>query len=181
VVESAGVLPIERRALRSQNKCLSHSCDGRGVVAWLIRPFSGVLAETVAASTARYLAAAALFLAAAGALFPGSAWAQTLTLTKLHDFTKLDGSYPAAGLLRASDGNFYGTTPTGGPGANNDADYGTVFRITPTGEFTNLVNFTSDNGSNPYAPPIEGSDGNLYGTTAGGGGISSGVAKTRWN
>ena len=84
----------------------------------------------------------------------------------MHDFTKLDGSYPTAGLLRASDGNFYGTTPTGGPGANDGADYGTVFRITPTGEFTNLVNFTSDNGTHPYAPPIQGSDGNLYGTTA---------------
>jgi uncharacterized repeat protein (TIGR03803 family) len=95
--------------------------------------------------------------------------AQTPTLTVLHDFTRLDGSSPTNGLLLASDGNFYGTTPTGGPGTFDGADYGTVFRITPTGEFTNLVNFTSDNGTNPYAPPIEGSDGNLYGTTAGGG------------
>ncbi len=123
----------------------------------------------IAASAARHLAAAALFLAAAGAVFPRSAWAQTPTLTKLHDFTKLDGSYPTNGLLRASDGNFYGTTPTGGPGSNDNADYGTVFRITPKGGFTNLVNFNSDNGTHPYAPPIEGSDGNLYGTTAGGG------------
>jgi uncharacterized repeat protein (TIGR03803 family) len=95
--------------------------------------------------------------------------AQTPTLTVLHDFDKLDGSYPTNGLLLASDGNFYGTTPTGGPGTFDGADYGIVFRITPTGAFTNLVNFTSDNGTNPYAPPIEGSDGNLYGTTAGGG------------
>jgi uncharacterized repeat protein (TIGR03803 family) len=103
------------------------------------------------------------------AALPRSAFAQTPTLTVLHDFTKLDGSYPTNGLLLASDGNFYGTTPTGGPGSNNDADFGTVFRITPAGVFTNLVNFTSDNGTHPYAPPIEGSDGNLYGTTAGGG------------
>jgi uncharacterized repeat protein (TIGR03803 family) len=87
----------------------------------------------------------------------------------LHDFTRLDGSYPTNGLLLASDGNFYGTTPTGGPGTFTGADYGTVFRITQAGVFTNLVNFTSDNGTNPYAPPIEGSDGDLYGTTAGGG------------
>ena len=90
-------------------------------------------------------------------------------MTVLHDFTRLDGSYPTNGLLLASDGNFYGTTPTGGPGTFTGADYGTVFRITPAGAFTNLVNFTGDNGTNPYAPPIEGSDGNLYGTTAGGG------------
>jgi uncharacterized repeat protein (TIGR03803 family) len=108
-------------------------------------------------------------LAAALTALPSPAWAQTPTLTVLHDFNKLDGSYPTNGLLLASDGNFYGTTPTGGPGANNNADFGTVFRITPAGAFTNLLNFTSDNGTNPYAPPIEGSDGNLYGTTAGGG------------
>ena len=116
------------------------------------------------------LASAALLVAADVVALPCSTWAQTPTLTVLHDFTKLDGSYPTNGLLLASDGNFYGTTPTGGPGANNNADFGTVFRITPAGAFTNLVNFTSDTGTHPYAPPIEGSDGNLYGTTAGGGG-----------
>ena len=108
-------------------------------------------------------------LATALIVLPRFTWAQTPTVTVLHDFTKLDGSYPTNGLLLASDGNFYGTTPSGGPGTNNDADFGTVFRITPTGAFSNLVNFTSDNGTHPYAPPIEGSDGNLYGTTAGGG------------
>ena len=109
-------------------------------------------------------------LAAAGLVaLPRPIGAQTPTLTVLHDFTRLDGSNPTNGLLLASDGNFYGTTPFGGPGTFDGADYGTVFRITPTGVFTNLVNFTSDNGTNPYAPPIEGSDGNLYGTTAGGG------------
>jgi uncharacterized repeat protein (TIGR03803 family) len=115
------------------------------------------------------LGSAALLLAASLVALPPSICAQTPTLTVLHDFNKLDGSYPTNGLLLASDGNFYGTTPTGGPGSNNNADFGTVFRITPAGAFTNLVNFTSDNGTNPYAPPIEGSDGDLYGTTAGGG------------
>jgi uncharacterized repeat protein (TIGR03803 family) len=108
-------------------------------------------------------------LGAALAALPSSTVAQTPTLTVLHDFNRLDGSNPTNGLLLASDGNFYGTTPFGGPGFNNDADFGTVFRITSAGEFTNLVNFTSNNGSHPYAPLIEGSNGNLYGTTAGGG------------
>jgi hypothetical protein len=59
----------------------------------------------IPASAARHLAAVALLLAITSALFPHSAWAQAPTLTKLHDFTKLDGSYPTSGLLRASDGN----------------------------------------------------------------------------
>jgi uncharacterized repeat protein (TIGR03803 family) len=126
-----------------------------------------ILTKT-AARAARHLTSAALLFAIIVAL-PRPAGAQTPTLTVLHDFTKLDGSYPTNGLLLATDGNFYGTTPTGGPGSNNNADFGTVFRITPDGEFTNLLNFTGDNGTHPYAPPIEGSDGNLYGTTAGGG------------
>ena len=123
----------------------------------------------IAARAARHLTTAALLLTAVVVVIPWPIGAQTPTLTVLHDFTRLDGSNPTNGLLLASDGNFYGTTPFGGPGTFDGADYGTVFRITPTGEFTNLVNFTSDNGTNPYAPLFEGSDGNLYGTTAGGG------------
>jgi uncharacterized repeat protein (TIGR03803 family) len=46
------------------------------------------------------------------------------TLTTLHVFTGADGLYPYAGLIQATNGNFYGTTKQGG--TNND---GTVFRL----------------------------------------------------
>jgi uncharacterized repeat protein (TIGR03803 family) len=41
--------------------------------------------------------------------------------------------------------------------------------------FTTLVNFDGTNGANPNRPPIQGPDGNLYGTTPNGGANSSGV------
>jgi uncharacterized repeat protein (TIGR03803 family) len=49
------------------------------------------------------------------------------TLTTLHNFDTTDGRYPYAGLVQASNGNFYGTTYFGG--ANSE---GAVFKITPT-------------------------------------------------
>ena len=51
--------------------------------------------------------------------------------------------------------------------------HGTVFRITPSGTLTTLYSFCSQSactdGATPYAGLIQATDGNLYGTTAGGG------------
>src|SRR5689334_390268 len=66
--------------------------------------------------------------------------------------------YPNS-LTLASDGAFYGTTSAGGAG------YGTVFRISSSGQYTNLASFTSTNGSTPQAALTQGSDGAFYGTT----------------
>jgi uncharacterized repeat protein (TIGR03803 family) len=76
-----------------------------------------------------------------------------------------DGDFPQGGLSLGNDGNFYGTTfETGAGGA------GTVFKITPSGTLTTLYSFTGgSDGGTPYAPPIEGIDGNFYGTTTVGG------------
>jgi uncharacterized repeat protein (TIGR03803 family) len=54
--------------------------------------------------------------------------------TPLHNFLGQpnDGANPGAGLLQASDGNFYGTTCNGG----NSNNGGTVFRMTPNGNVT---------------------------------------------
>ncbi|HEY2713855.1 MAG TPA: hypothetical protein VGI60_15180 [Chthoniobacterales bacterium] len=49
------------------------------------------------------LRTAVLLLTAVVAVLPRSARAQTPTVTVLHDFNKLDGSYPTNGLLPASD------------------------------------------------------------------------------
>jgi uncharacterized repeat protein (TIGR03803 family) len=98
--------------------------------------------------------------------------------TVLYTFgaTVSDGWQPA-GLVQASDGNFYGTTNVGG--TNSCAGYdnlcGTVFKLTPAGVETVLYSFGAslDDASAPQGPLIEGPDGNFYGTTASGGGYLS--------
>jgi uncharacterized repeat protein (TIGR03803 family) len=94
------------------------------------------------------------------------------TLTTLFSFNGDNGASPSSPLIQASDGNFYGTTFTGGSNTNqNPVDrtrkgYGTVFKITPSGQLRTLVSFQGTNGSSPYyGGLVEGTDGKLYGTT----------------
>ncbi len=97
-------------------------------------------------------------------------------LTTLYSFCAksdcADGQFPYAGLIQASNGNFYGTTTAGGAHS-----VGTVFEITPTGTLTTLYTFCSlancTDGYFPYAGLIEATDGNLYGTTYYGGAYTS--------
>jgi uncharacterized repeat protein (TIGR03803 family) len=104
----------------------------------------------------------------------------TGTLTTLHRFDFTDGAGPE-GLVQAGDGNFYGTTNSGGLSNGNcvygniPATCGTVFKMTATGELTTLHTFNYTDGGNPGRPPIEARDGNIYGTTADGGSVGSGT------
>jgi uncharacterized repeat protein (TIGR03803 family) len=83
------------------------------------------------------------------------------TLTTLYSFSGgTDGSNPYAGLIQATDGNFYGTTFNGGNG-----HFGTVFKITAGGALATLHSFTNTDGANPYAGLVQATDGSLYGTT----------------
>jgi uncharacterized repeat protein (TIGR03803 family) len=96
------------------------------------------------------------------------------TLTTLYDFSGSGsaGASPSGSLLLASDGSFYGTTAAGGPGGFSaiSGNYGTVFRITTNGVMTMLYSFTGyTNGAAPSGGLTLGADGNLYGTTSGGG------------
>src|SRR5262245_1195563 len=84
-------------------------------------------------------------------------------LTTLFSFDSVHGANPSGPLAEGDDGNIYGTTELGGAG-----DIGTVFRITPAGDFTTLAEFTSSIGSNPLAGLTKGIDGNFYGTTSSG-------------
>jgi uncharacterized repeat protein (TIGR03803 family) len=92
----------------------------------------------------------------------------------LHSFAGADGYQPLAGLAEGSDGNFYGTTNLGG-----SHNVGTVFKITPSGEFTTVHSFCSKaacaDGESSYAGMILASDGNLYGTTLAGGSHGDGT------
>lgn len=102
-------------------------------------------------------------------------------LTTLHVFCSqghcTDGALPSAGLVQGRDGNFYGTAEQGGAPSSlclsNAFGCGTVFRITPSGEFTTLHIFCSTtnctDGDAPVAPLIQAADGNFYGTTYFGG------------
>jgi uncharacterized repeat protein (TIGR03803 family) len=100
------------------------------------------------------------------------------TLTTLYSFCPqngcADGAGPAAGLVQGADGDLYGTTEEGG--AN---DYGTVFKITLQGMPTTIYSFCSQDGCAdgglPAAGLVQGTDGNLYGTTAGGGAAGYGT------
>ena len=98
-------------------------------------------------------------------------------LTTIVDFTGGTGIGKGTnpiGLLRARDGSLCGTTYGGG-----SFGYGTAFKITPAGDFLTLVEFTGDAGENRGSYPdgglAEASNGDLYGTTSGGGSFRNGT------
>ncbi|MBS0394307.1 MAG: hypothetical protein JSR54_06735 [Proteobacteria bacterium] len=96
-------------------------------------------------------------------------------VTLLHSFAggSADGSDPQGGVVRASDGTLYGTTYTGG--GNN---LGTVWKLATDGTLTLLHAFAgagSSDGAYPRAGLMLASDGNLYGTTSGGGAHNAGT------
>ena len=72
-----------------------------------------------------------------------------------------DGAYGGS-LIQATDGNFYGTTQSGGAYGG-----GTIFRMTPSGALSTLYSFCSSSCEDGALPNglIEATDGNLYGTT----------------
>jgi uncharacterized repeat protein (TIGR03803 family) len=89
----------------------------------------------------------------------------------LHTFNPAsDGSYPHAGLVQATDGNFYGVTIYGGA-----SGYGTIYRISPIGDFSVLYSFDTDTGVFPFATLVQHTNGILYGETNEGGTYAEGV------
>jgi uncharacterized repeat protein (TIGR03803 family) len=93
--------------------------------------------------------------------------------TVLYSFSGgADGGYPLAGLIRDSDGNFYGTTNGGGA-----SSAGVVFKLDTSGSETVLHTFTggADGGYPLWVVLARDLAGNLYGTTASGGTANEGV------
>jgi uncharacterized repeat protein (TIGR03803 family) len=82
----------------------------------------------------------------------------------------VDGSHPVSGLLTASDGNFYGTTESGG-----SFGLGTIFMLSPDGNLITLAHFDGIHGASPAGTLVQGTDGMLYGTTVEGGASGKGT------
>jgi uncharacterized repeat protein (TIGR03803 family) len=90
----------------------------------------------------------------------------------LYRFTRGDGSYPVAGLISDHNGNLYGVTETGG-----SKGFGTVFQFDiQAGQLTSLHSLVHADGFNPMGTLARDSQGNLYGTTYGGGRHGYGTA-----
>lgn len=87
--------------------------------------------------------------------------AQAQTVTPIGNFPWEPPDYP---LIQGLDGNFYGTSRTGG------LDKGLVFMVTPGGTITDLFTFCKDTtacptGVHPYQSLLQVSNGDLFGFT----------------
>lgn len=100
-----------------------------------------------------------------GALFGLTAWGAYTNVVSF-SFGMTNGSSPLGGLIEGSDGNFYGTTFSGGAGNS-----GVIFSFNPSNSapIKLLSSFTGGNGANPNGGVVQAGDGNFYGTTVAGG------------
>jgi uncharacterized repeat protein (TIGR03803 family) len=147
------------------NETLLHSFagtpDGEGPEAGLVRDAEGNLyGTTVYGGTA----------GGYGTVFKLN---RTGQFSLLHSFAGTpDGENPYAGLAGDSAGNGYGTTKYGGTAGG----YGTVFKLSRTGQFSLLHSFAgTPDGENPLAAVVADPAGNIYGTTYYGGTLGYGT------
>jgi uncharacterized repeat protein (TIGR03803 family) len=99
----------------------------------------------------------------------GTAFSVTTTgvIKTIFNFADATGSFPYGPLMQSADGNLYGTAYSAG-----SLGGGVVFKLTTAGVYTVLHSFNSTDrsqGINPTTGLVQGSDGFLYGVTAGGG------------
>jgi uncharacterized repeat protein (TIGR03803 family) len=147
--------------------CARAGCpDGNEPIASLVLAADGnFYGTTYQGGTQRFLCSGRSGCGTVFKIAPGG------SLTTLHSFDSGDGASPEAALVQAADGDFYGTTAYGGSDHPWCADgCGTVFKITTAGVLTVLHTFSYTDGAIPVGALIQGTDGNLYGTTSQGGG-----------
>ena len=102
------------------------------------------------------------------------------TLTTLYSFCSqtgcTDGANPYyAGLVQATNGDFYGAASSGGTGSSCYLGCGTIFEITARGTLRTLHSFNDTDGADVFAGLVQDTNGKFYGTTAGGGANSDGT------
>ncbi|HEV2381170.1 MAG TPA: choice-of-anchor tandem repeat GloVer-containing protein [Terriglobia bacterium] len=146
-----------------------HCADGTGPFASLIQGFNGNFYGTTVGGGAKGYCP----VSRCGTVFeitPQGA------LTTLYSFCAqpncADGTSPYAGVVQDAEGNFYGTTISGGTGAYcpfGVGGCGTVFKLTAQGSLTTIHSFCSQqNCTDGYYPGrlIQAEDGNFYGGTS---------------
>ena len=104
-------------------------------------------------------------------------WNSTAGLKVIKEFSGIDGALPFGGLVRDNGGVLYGSTFYGGHifgSADAPLGFGSIFRITPDGTFTQLHSF---NGADGYGPQhrLDLHDGFLYGGTVYGQPVSGNI------
>jgi uncharacterized repeat protein (TIGR03803 family) len=101
------------------------------------------------------------FFAGCGTVFELSAGGK---FKLLHTFKYSDGAIPFGNLIQDASGNLYGTTVDGGNNGECESGCGVVFKVSPTGKFTMLYNFTAgSDGANSTSGVIMDAARNLYG------------------
>lgn len=104
----------------------------------------------------------------------------SFTFTNAPDYGAFGIGSRSGAMVQGSDGNIYGTTPTGGVVTGVPGYFGTIFKMAPDGTFSSLYLFGTvfaggnDNGHWPQGNLIQGADGILYGTTQYGGPLNGG-------
>ena len=101
-----------------------------------------------------------------------------VTLTTLVNFNGTDGTGPDAVLTQGADGNFYGTTGSGGTSASCTRGCGTIFKVT-AGTVTTLYSFCAEtgciDGAEPVGPLVQAANADFYGTTSTAGAYGGGT------
>jgi uncharacterized repeat protein (TIGR03803 family) len=80
---------------------------------------------------------------------------------------------PSGPLILATDGNFYGLAYDMDP--STSTVLGSIYRMAPDGTVSFIYTFSGPDGAYPAGALLQASDGNLYGTTSGGGAFNAGT------
>jgi uncharacterized repeat protein (TIGR03803 family) len=148
----------------------AYSGDGTNPVGALVMDSAGNLYGTTASGGSN--GSGNSYAGTVWELMPsGGTWTEKILYSFCQESKCTDGAAPAAGLVRDSNGNLYGTTSFGGiTNSNCNTSCGVVFKIDPSGNETVLYSFAGGaDGAEPEADLFRDSNGNLYGTTVNGG------------